>query len=127
VAVLGFEIAVRLPQGLLEDFEVEVTQAFYVDAHSAGCVFAELTEKCCMASGAVHEVNRQFAFAWVKSECVIVAFAAAVILVVITIKADRADVPEFGLAAADLPHHIYERAGVFNCLFVVERCDVLVD
>ena len=80
-----------------------------------------------MACRAIHQVDGQFALSWIEADRVTVAFASAVVLVVVGAEPDGADIPQRWRVTAYPLHHFDQRLAVLGGLLVIKRSDVAVD
>jgi hypothetical protein len=80
-----------------------------------------------MARAAVHQVDGELALSGVKTEDGAVAFAAAVVLVVIGVEADGGDVPNLRSFSADPFHQGDERFGVRLRFFILKQRENILD
>ena len=78
----------------------------------------ELSQQFRVACRAVHQVNGNLTFSWIKADNMTVTFAPAVVFVVVSIKPDSTHIPQLWLTPTDSLHHFDEYLGVFYGLFI---------
>ncbi len=95
-----------------------VAESFDEDAVSGGGVFPYRGQEVSVAHRTIHKVDGNLPLPGVKSKNEAVAFASAVVFVVVGIEAERADVPQARRTSANARHQRDERARIVGGLLV---------
>src|SRR4030095_8304894 len=76
---------------------------------------------------AVHQVDGYLTFSWIKTNNMTVAFAPAVVFVVVGIKPDSAHIPHLWLMPAYSLHHFNKHLAIFYGLLIIKRSNIVFD
>src|SRR5215472_16682698 len=100
---------IGLVHDLLKDWQLYITKLLDIHTIPGSSMFTQLSQQSRVACCAVHEVNGNLPFSWIKTNTMTVSFAPAVVFVVVGVKPDSAYIPELWCVSADALHHFNQR------------------
>src|SRR5215469_2274359 len=89
-------------------------------------MFPYLRQQCSVACRTVHQVHGDLPFSWIKAKNMTVAFAPAVVLVMVGIKPKSPYIPQLWLMPTYSLHHFNQHLAIFSRL-LVEGSKVVFD
>ena len=119
--VLGFcfYVPIRLLHDLLKNWQIYITEPLDVETIPRSRMFPQLSQQFRVALGAIHQVNRNLAFSWIKANNMPVAFTAAPVFVVVSIKPDGTHIPHLWSMSAYALHHDNQRLAILGGLLII--------
>ena len=118
--VLGLYILIRLLHDLFKDWQIYITKPLDINTIPGSSMFTQLSQQFRVARRAVHQVDGNLTFSWIKTNHMTVAFTPAVVFVMVGIKPDRAYIPLLWFVSAYSLHHFNQHKGIFYGLLIIK-------